>query len=300
MRAEKFDFIQNVAGVGNSSFGQGHNLDLKPDIPFSTDKIHGIDLTHTIYSDMVAAKGGPGGPGGGGGGGGGGTTFAPYISGPANGTAGFDIKIEFIGSSWTQALHDVFVDAADQLTALIIGDLPNVSVRSKGKVTTVDDITITAELGNIDGLGGILGQAGPTSVRTNGSLPATASMQFDIVDVNAMGLAVFAEVILHEMAHSLGFGSIWCRLGLVTDGEFTGSNAVDEYHADGRNRLHSGRAGWRWGNRWLALGRRDVQQRIDDRLHRRRRQPVQQDERGVVRRPRLYACSELPRLGQHR
>ncbi len=27
----------------------------------------------------------------------------------ADGTAGFDIKIEFIGSSWTQALHDVFV-----------------------------------------------------------------------------------------------------------------------------------------------------------------------------------------------
>ena len=42
-------------------------------------------------------------------------------------------------------------------------------------------------------------------------------MKFDIVDVNAMGLDVFAEVVLHEM-HSLGFGSIWDRLGLVTNG----------------------------------------------------------------------------------
>ncbi len=58
-------------------------------------------------------------------------------------------------------------------------------------------------------------------------------MQFDIVDVNAMGLDVFAEVVLHEMAHSLGFGSIWTRLGLVTNGQFTGSNAVDEYHQMG-------------------------------------------------------------------
>ena len=231
MRAEKIDFTRDGSGSGNSSFGHSQNLDLKADIPFSTDKIHGIDLTHTIYSDMVAARGGPGGPGGGGGGGG--TTFSPYISGSANGTAGFDIQIDFIGSSWTQALHDVFVSAADKLTALIIGDLQDVSVRSKGKVTSIDDITITAELGNIDGLYGILGQAGPTSVRTSNSLPATASMQFDIVDVNAMGLAVFAEVVLHEMAHSLGFGSIWGRLGLVTDGQFTGPKATDEFHKMG-------------------------------------------------------------------
>lgn len=228
MASGRSNFTKSGDGNGNSDFGQAHNLNLKPDIPFSTDKIHGIDLTHTIHSDMVAAKGGPG--GGGGGGGGGGTTFAPYISGAANGTAGFDIKIEFVGSSWTQALHDVFVAAADKLTALILGDLPDVSIRSKGKVTTVDDITITAELGNIDGLYGILGQAGPTSVRTNGSLPATAQMQFDIVDVNDMGLAVFSEVVLHEMAHSLGFGSIWDRLGLVNNGEFTGTNANNEYH----------------------------------------------------------------------
>ena len=116
---------------------------------------------------------------------------------------------------------------------MIIGDLQDVSVRSKGKVTSIDDITITAELGNIDGLYGILGQAGPTSVRTSNSLPATASMQFDIVDVNAMGLSVFTSVVLHEMSHSLGFGSIWSRLGLVTNGLYTGESAVSEYHLMG-------------------------------------------------------------------
>ena len=89
------------------------------------------------------------------GGGGGGTTFAPYTSGAANGTAGYDITIEFTGNSWTQALHDVFVASADRLTSLITGDLPNVSVRGKGGIKTVDDITITAELGNIDGLYGV-------------------------------------------------------------------------------------------------------------------------------------------------
>ena len=55
-------------------------------------------------------------------------------------------------------------------------------------------------------------------------------MQFDIVDVNDMGLTAFSDVVLHEMAHSTGFGSIWDRLSLVSNGEFTGANAVDAYH----------------------------------------------------------------------
>ncbi|HEV2816126.1 MAG TPA: leishmanolysin-related zinc metalloendopeptidase [Allosphingosinicella sp.] len=222
-------------GDDNASFGLTHprGLDLRPELPFTTDELIGIDLTHRIdMSDIASAQGG-GGHGGGGGGGGGGTSFPTYTSGPADAASGFNITIEFKGTSWTQALHDIFVIAADRLTDLIIGEIPNVTVVGKGGQRVVDDIYITAEVGNIDGSGGILGQAGPTAVRTTGSLPATATMKFDIVDVNAMGLAVFSEVVLHEMSHSLGFGSIWDRLGLVTNGLFTGQNALDEFIAMG-------------------------------------------------------------------
>jgi hypothetical protein len=221
------DFTAYNSGRGNSDSGRERGPDLRPELPQTTREVVGVDLTHTIHAeDVAAAKGGSG--GGGGGGGGTTTTFAPYTSGPATASAGYNITIEFKGS-WTQEYYDVFVTAADRLTALIIGDLPNVSVRTKGGIKTVDDILITAELGAIDGLYGILGQAGPTSVRTTGSLPATATMKFDIADVNAMSLDVFADVVLHEMAHSLGFGSIWDRLGLVTNGLFTGEQAVAEY-----------------------------------------------------------------------
>lgn len=224
-----FDYSGFDGGNGNSGFGQGHprGLDLRPELPFTTDELVGIDLTHIIHaSDVASAKGGPG---GGGGGGGGTTSFAPYTSGPATASAGYNITIEFKGS-WTQDLYNIFVSAADRLTALIVGEIPDVTVYGgKGGPKAVDDILITAELGNIDGLYGVLGQAGPTSVRTNGSLPATATMKFDIVDVNAMGLDAFADVVLHEMAHSLGLGSIWDRLGLVSNGLYTGANALAEF-----------------------------------------------------------------------
>ena len=55
------------------------------------------------------------------------------------------------------------------------------------------------------------------------------------------------------MAHSLGFGSIWDRLGLVSNGQFTGTNANNEYHALGGSGLipveqdgGSGTAGSHW------------------------------------------------------
>ena len=222
--------MRNQIADEHAAVGRGspHVLDLNVHVPDTARGIVGVDLTHIIHTnDVEAAKGGNGG-GGGGGGSGGGSTFSPYTSGSSDGS-GFNITIQFNGT-WTQALHDVFVAAANQLTSIIAGDLPNVSVRSRGGITTVDDITISAELGQIDGLYGVLGQAGPTSLRTGSYLPATAQMQFDIVDVNDMGLTVFSDVVLHEMSHSLGFGSIWDRLSLVSNGEFTGANAVQAYH----------------------------------------------------------------------
>src|SRR3712207_109921 len=102
----RFDFSAYASDTGNSGFGRGHarGLDLKPDLPLTTRELVGIDLTHTIHrSEVASAKGG-----GGGGGGGGGTTtsFAPYTSGPALASAGYNITIEFKGS-WTQDLYNI-------------------------------------------------------------------------------------------------------------------------------------------------------------------------------------------------
>jgi hypothetical protein len=227
----------------------------RPEIPLTTKDVIGIDLTHVIHTSDIApssAKPGGGSGGGGGGGGGGGTSFAPYIAGGANGTAGFDITINFSGSNWTQSLHNAFTSAANFYVSLISGDVPDVKVVGKGGPQTVDDIVINASLTNIDGINGILGQAGPTAVRSNGSLPATATMQFDIADAaNFDAQHLFDDIVFHEMGHSLGFGSIWDRLGLVdSNSHFTG--ALANAHAVGGGPIlvetdgGSGTAGSHW------------------------------------------------------
>jgi hypothetical protein len=233
---ERFDFSSFSTGApGNSEFGQAHGpgIDLRPTLPTSTTDLVGVDLTHTLHAEDVAPANAhvAGGGGGGGGGSGGGLTFANYTtSGPA--ATSFNITIQFKGT-FTQAAHDIFVNAADRLASLITNDLQNVTVYGlKGGPVTVDDILITAELKAIDGAGGILGQAGPTSVRTAGHLPATASMQFDSADAASyIAAGLFDEIVTHEMLHSVGFGSVWSYFpGLVSGSSFTGANAVNQYH----------------------------------------------------------------------
>jgi hypothetical protein len=192
----------------------------------------GINTDLIVLDVESFAKGGK--PGGGTGGGGtGGTTFPNYVSGAANvlNSAEYNIEIVFKGS-WTQYYVDQFIQAADYLTTYIHGDVQDVAFRGQ----IIDDLKITAEMTAIDGAGGILGQAGPTAIRTGAStdpyLPATATMQFDIADA-ANFAGDFDAIILHEMLHSVGFGSVWSYFpGLVSGGLFNGRNAVTEYHAD--------------------------------------------------------------------
>lgn len=189
--------------------------------------------SNLIFLDVESyAKGGK--PGGGGGGGGsGGTTFPNYTSGNPDvaNSLEFNIEIVFKGT-WTQSYVDQFIRAADYITTYIMGDVQDVFFRG----TVIDDLKITAEMTTIDGVGGILGQAGPTAIRSGSStdpyLPATAIMQFDIADAGNYPND-FDAIILHEMLHSVGFGSVWSYFpGLVSGGTFTGNNAVTEYNVD--------------------------------------------------------------------
>jgi hypothetical protein len=60
-------------------------------------------------------------------------------------------------------------------------------------------------------------------------------MSFDSADLAQMESdGSLVSVIVHEMGHVLGFGSIFDRLGLITgaggaDPQFTGANAIREY-----------------------------------------------------------------------
>ena len=74
----------------------------------------------------------------------------------------------------------------------------------------VPGIIIYAQVAPIDGVGNILGSAGPCLLRNGSLLPVVGTMSFDVADMNSMvANGSLGGVVLHEMMHTLGFGTIW-------------------------------------------------------------------------------------------
>lgn len=82
-----------------------------------------------------------------------------------------------------------------------------------GTQTSFDvNLTINAKGDDIDGVGGVLGSAGPTNgIAGEGFLFATlGGMTFDSADLTALeNNGSLLDVILHEMAHVIGLGTLW-------------------------------------------------------------------------------------------
>ncbi len=119
-------------------------------------------------------------------------------------------------------------------------------------------ISIDASVAPNDGAGGTLASAGPTFATCSfgGSFSAdilgcngiggtvysvAGDMNFDSADIGTFaaggpnfGDGGLLDIIIHEMAHVLGFGTLWGLNGLYTDGTFqyTAPNALAAYQAE--------------------------------------------------------------------
>lgn len=150
---------------------------------------------------------------------------------PVGGGGGSNFHITLEMEGLTAGQQAIFHQAAARWSEVIIGDLPNATYLG----TNVDDVLIHASAVPIDGVNGILGQAGPDTFRSN-SLPIHGIMQFDTADMAAMEAnGTLMAVVLHEMGHVLGVGTIWQRLGLLTGAGttnplFVGAQATAAYN----------------------------------------------------------------------
>ena len=97
--------------------------------------------------------------------------------------------------------------------------------------------TINASGAAIDGAGGVLGSAGLTGAVFQGGyfLTSAGQMQFDTADLTILETSgQLQSVFLHEMAHLLGFGTLWTLNGAYLDGsgQFTGTSALAQYKTE--------------------------------------------------------------------
>lgn len=142
----------------------------------------------------------------------------------------FTLSLNYQGGLSTSQLA-IFENARQYWENQIIG--------YDGPVNFQTGLTIDTIAQAIDGQGGVLGSAGPTGgyyntgAGLNGKLYATqGSMQFDTADINWLeGNGRLIDVVIHELAHVIGFGTLWTHNGLYTtgSGQYTGSYAVNMY-----------------------------------------------------------------------
>ena len=135
----------------------------------------------------------------------------------------YHIDIRFFGPEPTEAQRALFTNAAARLSAIVIGDLPNVTLtdfdvaRACGVFDlptlneTVDDVVIYASVQNIDG-GKNSGRSRAMRIQECGvrTLTTVGVMEFDAADIDRLAAnGTLQDVITHEMLHVLGIGTLW-------------------------------------------------------------------------------------------
>lgn len=139
-------------------------------------------------------------------------------------------NVDFIYQNGTEAFASFFEQVEARLARVITQGLPNFTTRD-GRV--IDDLQITVTQRSIDGANGTLAFAGPDAMRplSQGGLPYLGSVVIDSNDVqNMIQQGALFDVLLHEVMHVLGAGTLWDNRGLIgLDGRYVGPKGLATY-----------------------------------------------------------------------
>lgn len=154
-----------------------------------------------------------------------------YVHPPTDAQAN---AFEFARLRWQAALINALPTITGNLSALA----PQCGVSFDGGQVGITGVHIFVQLEEIDGPGGpngnILGQAGPCSLRDDLS-PYLGVMTFDTFDLDELQSSGSLEtVILHEMGHVLGVGSLWDISGLLGNPSIPNNAGADTFFSGGR------------------------------------------------------------------
>lgn len=114
----------------------------------------------------------------------------------------------------------------------ILEYLPKSSIATTLPESGVDDIYISVFESDIDGKGGLFALAGPDLILGDNKIVA-GSIQIDPNDIDtALDKNVFLPLLHHEIAHVLGFGTMWEEHGLMDGERYIGVHAREAWERE--------------------------------------------------------------------
>ena len=155
-------------------------------------------------------------------------SFPVSVRAPVPGT--FDLDLVLVGT-FTEEQETTVREAVDWWRSILAEtELPDVPLPRPARPGChgvkapepiegpIDDLLVLVTLTEIDGPGGAAAAAAPCSVRQGSKLPFVGIVMLDKDDIQNLGNAVDRfEVVLHEIGHVLGIGTIWDDLNLLVD-----------------------------------------------------------------------------------
>ncbi len=167
--------------------------------------------------------------------------------GPTEPRSDYELEIRYLGTAPSAAVQQAFGRARARIEAIITDAVPATSlptdftnvVQCDANLTGYPDVergvirglVIYVAVIPIDGAGLVLGNAGPCLVRTTSqNQPALGVMRLDEADLSSLSASRVDALVLHEMLHVVGLGTIWADNGLLAgdgtaDARFTGPSA---------------------------------------------------------------------------
>ncbi|MEQ9488146.1 MAG: peptidase [Alphaproteobacteria bacterium] len=144
----------------------------------------------------------------------------------ATNAAGFDIRLSF-SNALSASQQSAFSRAESFWESRVSGYQGDIDIA---------ELSISVSSAEIDGAGGSFTQSGPQrGVFESGFvLPTSGFLTFDSADLETLSTGVLFDTIVREMAHVMGFGTMWTFNNVYVNGSglYTGAKALAAYRAE--------------------------------------------------------------------
>jgi hypothetical protein len=170
-------------------------------------------------------------------------------------TSAYDMQLRIVGDGATPRIRDAFAKGIVRWRDIIVGDIGTTRLdMAAGECQSwlpairesVNDLVVYVRVTSIDGTARVVARASPCYVNSDNRLPIMGFVELDSSDVDDLVQRdVLDDVVLHELGHVLGIGTLWnFRRTLLSDVGtddpfFTGSAARSAFMQVG-GALYSG------------------------------------------------------------